>query len=191
MKDSTLAVLLRTGALAGLLAATVAAAAHGRPHDLIDLDIGVDADRVTFQVDSPLDSLLGFGHAPVSAIERNAAATLLKRMQGADWLVRIDPRAECALAHAELAAPVLNRPAPRSDAASAEIAEPAAGNHGSLIASYEFECRHMAALDFVQVSVFDEFKRVHRIAVRVAGAGAQFAVMLDRGSGAAKVRLKR
>jgi hypothetical protein len=191
MNDSTFATLVRTGALAGLLAATFAAAAHGRPHDLIDLDIGVDADRVTFQVDSPLDSLLGFGHAPVSAAERNAAATLLKRMEGADWLVRIDPRAQCALARTELAAPVLNRPAPKSEASSAAVAEPAAGNHGSLIASYEFECRHMAALDSVQVSVFDEFRRVQRISIRVAGAGAQFAVMLNRGSGAAMVRLKR
>ena len=70
--------------------ATEAAHVHGS----MQLDIAVDKQLLSVQLEAPLDSLLGFERHPRSAAERQAADALLKQMTDAAALFKPDAAAQ-------------------------------------------------------------------------------------------------
>ena len=91
--------MIRRAFAAALLAACpvgapLAAQALGaHQHGVVQLDIAVDANRITIQMSSPLDNLLGFEHAPRNDTERARVAALLAALRGT--LFTIDPAGAC------------------------------------------------------------------------------------------------
>jgi hypothetical protein len=57
-------------AMAALAGATPALAASPHEHGVARLDVAVDAGRVSFSLETPLDNLLGFERAPRTDAER-------------------------------------------------------------------------------------------------------------------------
>ncbi len=151
--------------------ATEAAHVHGLMH----VDIAVDRQVLTVQLESPLDSLLGFERRPRTPAERQAADALLKQMGDAAALFKPDAAAQCLPTKASL------------ESAALQSTAPAAGNegdkeseHADLDASYEFRCAHPDKLTVVEVGLFDAFKRLQKIEVQVAGAKSQSKQTLRR-----------
>ena len=169
--------------LAGIVAADPAAA-HGRPHDLADVDVSVDAGTLSIQLDAPLDSLLGFGHAPKTDAQKRAAADLLLRVGKGDQLFHPDAGAGCTLTAAEIVAPSIQ---PR--AAGAKPLDPK--DHGVFNASYEFECRSPDRLYKIGIQLFDAFARLQTVDVRVAGPGGQSRHKLKRATADPEVPVRR
>lgn len=115
--------LLVCTALALALSATAAwSASKAHEHGAQKLDIAVEGDRLTIDMEAPLGKLLGFERTPHNDAERKAAADVLSRLRAGDGLFTPDAAAACTLARPEVKAPVL-------EAASAGAAK---GEHADL-----------------------------------------------------------
>lgn len=169
------ALHLSTGAQA-----TEAAHVHGLMH----LDIAVDQKLLTLQLETPLDSLLGFERPPRTPAERQAADALLKQMGNAAALFKPDTAAQCVLTKATIESAALQSKAPASEKESGPQSE-----HADLDANYEFNCAHPDKLTSVDIGLFDAFKRLQKIEVQVAGAKGQSKQTLQRPD--KRVRLAR
>ena len=170
--------MIRRGFAAALLAACLvgtplaAQALDAHQHGVVQLDIAVDAKRITVQLSSPLDNLLGFEHAPRNDAERGRVASMLAALRGT--LFVIDPAGACRVGAVQLnsAALQLGQPDP---------AEQQAG-HADLDASLEFECSTAARAGFVNTTLFERFAGIQRIDVQLATLRGQRKLTLARPS---------
>ncbi len=160
------------------LAAALAPAAHAagaHEHGVVKLDVAVEGGRVLVEIDTPLDNLLGFERAPRTDAERDKAAAVVKKLQDAANLFRIDGSAGCALAKVDL------RSAPLQ-LGSQPAAPSGKDGHGDLEGSFEFKCKAGAKAAFLEVGLFDAFPQVKRIELQVATPKGQMKATLRRPS---------
>lgn len=157
--------------LVALCLAPVLAQAGGKAHvhGIAKLDIAVEAAKITVQLESPLDNLLGFERAPRTDAERKQADAMVARLKAADAMFRIDPAARCALGKVELASSALKLGQP-------DLTEEA---HADIDGTFEFNCADAAKAAFIDVGLF-EFKRLQRLEVQVAASKGQFKRDLKR-----------
>ncbi|MFT3717588.1 ZrgA family zinc uptake protein [Pseudorhodoferax sp.] len=171
---------VRVAALALALAAPALAPAHeAHTHGRIELDVAVEAQRLSLRMESPLHDLLGFERAPRSVAERGRATALAERLRAADQLFVPDAAAECTLAEVGIEAPVLGlgTAAPAASAASAAPG-PAGEAHADLVLTASFDCRRTA--QHLDVRLFDAFPGVRTVAAQVAGPGGQGLTLLRK-----------
>lgn len=145
------------------------AAGKAHVHGVAKLDVAVEATKITLQLESPLDNLLGFERAPRTDAERRQADALVARLKAADAVFRIDPAAQCSLAKVELASAALKLGQP----------DPSQEGHADIDGTFEFNCADAAKAAFIDVGLF-EFKRMQRLEVQVAGPKGQFKRDLKR-----------
>jgi len=173
---------------AALFAASAIAQQHAHVHGRAELNVAVDAQTVTVQLESPLDGLLGFERAPRTDTERKRVADAIKRLQAADQLFRIDPAAQCTLKSVELESEALGL---GKDAATAP--QPAAkgphehdkkgghdDEHADIDVTAVFGCANAAKARFIDVGLFEAFPRYKAIDAQVAAPGGQFKPTLTR-----------
>lgn len=167
-----------------LLPVVWAAAAAGAPavhaagaheHGVVKLDVAVEGSRVLIEIDSPLDNLLGFERAPRTDAERDQAAALVKKLQDAAVLFRIDGSAGCTLAKVDLQSAPL-------DLGKKPAASSVKEGHGDLEGSFEFKCLAGAKAAFLEVGLFDAFPQVKRIDLQVVTPKGQMKATLRRPS---------
>jgi hypothetical protein len=166
-KSRSLALAIDALVLAALLAPPFAAFAqssagaaqqHAHVHGVAGLGVAVQGGTVTLSLESPLDSLIGFEHAPRSAPERAAVAALRATMQAPRELFKFDAEAACSLVKAEAESAIF-APAPAASASSA---------HADLDASFEYACAQPARLATLDVGLFKLYPRLHSVSVEVA-----------------------
>lgn len=168
-------------------------AQHAHVHGKLELDIAIEGTAVTIEMEAPLDSLLGFERAPRTDAEREAVASMTKRLRAADQLFVIDPAAGCKLGPVQLDSPVLSgdKPAETKPAAGAKVgdakaaAKPAAkpaedGDHADLDASFAFNCVDASRARYVEVQLFDAFKNLRQIESEIVAPQGQFKRVLRR-----------
>lgn len=164
-----------------LSAAGAVAQQHAHVHGRAELNVAVDAQTVTIQLESPLDSLLGFERAPRTDAERKRVADAVKRLQAADKLFRIDPAAQCALKSVELESEVLGlgkdaAAAPQPAAKSGDKHDHKGGDedeHADIDVTAVFGCANAGKARFVDVGLFEAFPRYKAIDAQVAAPGGQ------------------
>ena len=166
MKVAAIALLL--AALPGLPAA-FAASAH--EHGVAHLDVAVEGQRITLQLESPLDSLLGFERAPRTGAERRRADAAVAKLRAADKLFAIDGAAQCKLTKADLSSAALKL---------GPAGEPDADGHADIDGSFEFDCADAARAGFIDVGLFQAFPRMQRIEVQTITPKAQLKATLRR-----------
>jgi hypothetical protein len=175
-------IVLASRLRASLPLALAALAMHGpvlahkaHEHGAATLDLAVEAGRVTVELDSPLDGLVGFERAPRTDAERKTVDAAVAALRQPDLLFRIDPASQCTPQGVELTAPRLGLggTAPAADAAGA------GGEHADLQARYAFECRGRPPA-FVEVGLFEAFRRLSRIDVQWVTPKAQGKASLKR-----------
>jgi hypothetical protein len=152
---------------AGSLAAPLGAVAqsadgavhqHAHVHGVAKLGVAVQGATVTLALESPLDSLIGFEHAPRSAAERAAVTALRATMHAPRELFKFNTEAACSLVKAE-AESALFAAAPAASASS---------EHADLDASFEYACAQPAKLATLDVDLFKVYPRLHSVSVEVA-----------------------
>jgi hypothetical protein len=136
---------------------------HAHVHGVARLGVAVQGATVTLSLESPLDSLIGFEHAPRSAAERAAVATLQAAMQAPRELFRFNAEAACSLVKAEAESALF----------SAAPAASAASEHADLDASFEYACGQPARLATLDVGLFKLYPRLHTVSVEVATGKGQ------------------
>ena len=156
------------------LSMSVAAGAQGHPHvhGAATLGIVVETGRVTVQLETPLDGLLGFERAPRTDAEKRRVADAATTLKGADSLFRFTPAAGCTSASVELNSAALGLGHPDPGEAHAE--------HADLDATFVFRCPHTERLTEVDVGLFSAFAGMNRLLVEVVTARGQFKRELTR-----------
>ena len=164
---------------------TVLAKEGAHVHGLVKLDVAVDAKTLTVQLEAPLDSLLGFEHRPRTDAQKQAAEAVLTQMKEGATLIRPEAAALCKPTKATVEADALQPAAPTASKASKSSKE---DEHADLDASFEFSCEQPDKLTFIELGLFDAFKRIQKIEVQVAGAKGQSKVTLKRPDKMLKLR---
>ncbi len=149
------------------------------------MNVSVDAQSIDIQLEVPLDNFLGFERAPRNDAERKRVADMVARLQAADTLFLIDPRARCTLSRVVLESAVLGlapatatNPAPAPPAAAGNQ-KPADG-HAEIEVSATFDCPSAELARHIDVKLFEAFKGTRSIDAQVAGAQGQFKRRLNR-----------
>lgn len=134
-------------------------------HGLLKLDIAVEARKLSLQMESPLDNLVGFERAPRNDAERKRVDAALAKLKAGQALFSIDPAAQCSLVKVELTSAALKLGAP----------EPASKNseHADIDAVFEFDCQNAARAAFIDIGLFDAFAGMQQIDVQVAAPTGQ------------------
>jgi hypothetical protein len=157
-----------------LLPAMALAEGKAHQHGVLKLDIAVEARKLSLQMESPLDNLVGFERAPRNDAERKRVDAALAKLRAGQTLFGIDPAAQCSLAKVELTSAALKlgaaQPAPASKGSE----------HADIDAAFEFDCQDAARAAFIDVGLFDAFAGMKQIDVQVATPTAQRKQTLKR-----------
>ncbi len=160
--------------LAALIAAGSLQAAPPHQHGVAQLDVAVDKGRVSIELQTPLDNLLGFERAPRSDAERDKVAAAVAKLRDGQTLFRIDAAAGCTLVKAELD----SLPLQLGNAQAKTSA--AAGDHADLDGHYEFRCKDGARAGSIEVGLFEAFAGLSRIELQVQTPKGQIKATLRR-----------
>ena len=146
-------------------AATPTHVQQAHVHGVARLGIAVQDKTLTVQLESPLDSLIGFEHRPTTPAQKAAVSALQAAMHAPKDLFRFDAAAACVLTKSEAESAVFQPP---------EAGAAAADDHADLDASFEFRCANPARLTVVETNLFIAYPRLKRLAVDVATDKSQF-----------------
>ena len=167
------ALLRASIACAALLAAPLVSQAQApHEHGVVHLDVAVDAKRITIQMSSPLDNLIGFERAPRTEAERQRVAAMVASLRASSRLFAIDPAAACKPGAVELSSAALQLGKP-------DPAELQAG-HADIDASFEFDCTDAGRAGFIDTTLFGAFAGMQRIAAQIASNRGQRQLTLTR-----------
>jgi hypothetical protein len=165
----------RIGMLAlGLCALhAVPAAEHAHVHGIVSLNVAIEGNTVTLQLEAPLNSLVGFEHAPRTDAQKQAVKAMLERFKSPQALFGLSPAAACTLKHSSAESAALK---PDTGAKPA-----GADEHGDLDADIEFDCAQAAVLRSIDLSgLLAAFPRIRRIDAQVVSPAGQFKRTLRR-----------
>jgi hypothetical protein len=164
-----------------LLSATSACgqehAAH--VHGVAHLDVALEGTTLSLQLESPLDNLLGFEHAPTNKAEAEKAKRMAAKLRAADRLFALTPAAGCkpekvTLESSALTAELLGEPEDEHEHEHAHEAHGHAGEHehageeghADLEAFWQFRCARPADLQSVEIRLFRDFSGLHTLEVQ-------------------------
>jgi hypothetical protein len=147
----------------------------------------LDGGKLLVELESPLDNLVGFEHAPRTEQQRAAIRKMDERLQAADRMLRPAAAAGCTVRGVSIehpyrtqaaggAAPVASAK-PRAGESKGQGAKPA-DTHAELRATYELECGKPEALDRLEVLLFDTFPGMKRIRAQTASPRGQSSKIL-------------
>lgn len=141
-------------------------------HGVAILQVAVDGSTVQLGLDTPLDNLLGFEHAPRTGKEKQAVQAMADMLRHPEKLFIPTPAAQCTPGTVQLDAPVLNLGKAEHNAGEED------GDHADLEAAITFDCRVPSALKGFEVRLFDPFPRIRRLNAQVVGPRGQSAARL-------------
>ena len=139
-------------------------------HGHAELDVAIDRQTITLHLSSPLDGIVGFERAPRTDAERKRVSEATTRLQAADRLFVPDPAAGCKLSQATLSSPVLGL----GKAEGHDHGHSHTDKHHDIDVHIVFACTDAGKARFIDVKLFDAFKRIRSIDAQVASGNGQF-----------------
>ena len=158
---------------------------HAHVHGVLSLNVAVDAQALTLQMEVPLDNFLGFERGPRTDAERKLDADMVARLKAADKLFVLDPKAGCSLSKVKLESAVLELGDKAKPATPPAKTAPAKGGkepegHADIDVDISFTCTNASQARFIDVKLFDAFKGVRTINAQVASGQGQFKRTLSK-----------
>ncbi len=172
VKRIYIALSLSAGLLASLAVSSVHA--HGgqaHVHGTAILQVVVEGSDVEIALQSPLDNLVGFEHAPRTDAQRKAMQAMTDQFQNPLSLFVPNAEAGCTAQPSELHLPFDSEAQGGRDSHSHE-------NHAEMEAVLRFQCANSAALKGVEVLLFGRFPGLHSLDVQVVSPRGQAAARL-------------
>jgi hypothetical protein len=140
---------------------------HAHVHGVAKLEIAVEGGSLSLHLESPLEGVLGFEHAPGNDQERAAVAAMRRKLADGGKLFAPTTAAQCTLKSVQVEAPTLD-------------AKPVVGEvHGDLDADFLFTCAQPARLTGLEVRLFEAFPKLRRIDAQVVSGKGQSAMRLS------------
>jgi hypothetical protein len=141
---------------------------HAHVHGVAKLEVAVEGSQIDLHLQSPLEALLGFEHAPRSDKERAAVARMHQALKQADKLFVPTKAAGCKLVSVQVEAPSL------------EVGHgDGQDEHGDLEADFRFTCAQPGKLTGMEVRLANAFPRMRRIDAQVVSGKGQSAARLS------------
>ena len=147
-------------------------AAKAHVHGEGKLDVAIDKEKITLNLELPLDAAVGFERAPKNDKEKAALAAADKALKDTATLFVPTQAAHCSVVSTDVKIPNLGGDGKHDHAHEGEE------HHADIDASYVFRCTNPAALKGIETTIFKHFKRLYRLEVQRAGPGGQGAMRL-------------
>ena len=168
-----------------LLSVTLHAGEKAHQHGVAILEVAVDGGTLRLRLESPLDNLAGFEHAPKNEAQKKTIRAMADKLNRPVTLFAPSPQAACVPVSTRIESQVLG-PALLQVAGNppaADNREKAPGpqhedGHAELIADYEFRCAQPQHLSALEVKLFDAFPNLKQLDAKVAGPRGQKAARL-------------
>lgn len=140
------------------LSATYASAGYrqlgAHVHGIAHLDLLLDGNTLTLDLDSPAVNLLGFEHTPNSDSEHKVLKRVTTQLHDTTALFSLPKVAGCRAVKAVVNSPLLD--------ATAQGQE----KHADMTASYLFTCSTPVELDAITVNLFRLYPGIHKLEVQ-------------------------
>ena len=147
------------------MAAQTAAHVHGRAQ----MNIAVEGSTITIVIEAPLDTLLGFEHAPRTAKEKQLASAAIATLQSENTIVLADAAAQCSTKKLEINDSALQKP-------------DAKGSHADIDITLELSCKQPSQLKSFDVTLFKSFQRIQSINVQMLKGAKSSRQIMKRSS---------
>jgi hypothetical protein len=148
--------------LYGINSAALADEAH--VHGAAKLQIAVEGERLEVILVSPLENLMGFEHAPRNDKERKAVKSMSDAFSKPDALLKPTAAAKCSAEPAKITSPVTGH-------GSEKLSENDA--HAELEAVIVYQCANPAALNGMEVRLFQAFPQLKQVRADVVSDRGQ------------------
>ncbi|HPR08069.1 MAG TPA: DUF2796 domain-containing protein [Denitromonas sp.] len=133
-------------------------------HGVAGLSLVQEGTTITLGFESPLDSLVGFEHAPRTDAQKQALQKARAALENAATAVALPAAAACVARAVTVEMPFGSK---------AHAGHDDHDKHADAEAEYVFECAQPAALGTVTVGLFKAFPRLQRIDAEAATAAGQ------------------
>jgi len=164
------ASLLLACSLSALPAAAEYRQHEAHVHGVARLDVLLDGNTLTIDLDTPAVNLLGFEHVPQNEGEEATLKQVAARLHNPAALFSLPKGAQC-------------------NAGAPSVHSPLFGNaleqqheHADIEASYIFTCRYPVELDGMSINLFRPFAGIHKIEVQQITPSKQGAAELTADS---------
>ena len=179
------AIAVTIGSLTVTLPAT--AQQHAHTHGRMTLDVAVDVQSIALAIESPLESFLGFERAPRTDTEHKRVADMVAHLNAADQLFQPDPAAACKLSKVELTSSALGLGTKKEEVYRHSHDEEHGHDHtddehANINVDIVFTCARATEARFIDVKLFDAYKRIRTIDTQVAAPQGQFKRVLQPGT---------
>ena len=154
---------------------TFAHAGKAHVHGNAEMQVVVEGKALEIALQSPMDSLVGFEHAPRNDKQRKAIQAVEERLQSPAALFVPTAEAKCTADPAEVVLPFKS--------ASGQEKHDKHGKHdkdvhSELEATVRFQCENPSALKGMEVKLFEAFPKLHRVDVQAVSSRGQAAARL-------------
>lgn len=143
----------------GLVSTPLLAGPHGHAHGKGEMELTVQGSSIRGVFRTPMDSLLGFEHAPKTDAQRKAVESLKSRLADPSRFFVPTPAAQCTPRAAE--------------ASSTLFTGKVADGHSDLEYRFGFDCANVAQLKGLEAVLFADYPRLHQIRAQVVTEKAQ------------------
>lgn len=141
-------------------------------HGVGSLNLVVDGNDVSIELDSPAENLLGFEYLPTSDADKAKVKALRAQLTEAQTLFLFPAAAACRLAGVELNSALFDAVADDHGLAHDQT-EQTAEAHADIQAQFQFTCAQAAQLDQIQVALFSAFPGTERLLLQAIGPQGQ------------------
>lgn len=148
--------------------------AHGSKahvHGHASMQVAVEGKEIIIDWQSPMDSVVGFEHAPRNEKQRQAIKAVEDQFRSPEKLFIPTADAKCTAQPAEVKLPF------KADGGTAKDKNDQEA-HSDLEAAIHFKCENPAALKGMELKLFDAFSRLQRVDVQTIGPRGQSAARL-------------
>lgn len=153
-----------------ILVNATAAPGESHVHGEAQVDISLDGPVLEVALKSPLESLVGFEHAPRTKAQQRAMRDMTQAFRQPEKLFAPTAGAQCKAEPAAVSVPALK------DAGHTHAADK--DTHAELETTITFRCLVPTALRSIEFKLFGVFPRMQRIAVQFVGPKGQTAATL-------------
>jgi hypothetical protein len=153
---------------------------HAHVHGVAKLEVAVEGGHLSLHLETPLEGVLGFEHAPRNDKERATASQMRKTLTDAGKLFLPTTAAQCALKSVQIEAPTLDAKSTKGKDQHADLhSDQHADQHSDLNADFVFSCAQPNKLTGMDVRLFQAFPKMRRIDAQVVSGKGQKATRLS------------
>ena len=153
-------------------ASNTAVAAKGHSHGKANFDVALDGNTIKVIGDIPLEAVVGFERVPSNEADTTKVKAAAALLRNADKLFSFSEEANCKAKQTELGSAAINGALLGAPAKAAVLSTPTEA-HIDINAVWTFQCEKPDALKGMAVNLFDDFKGLKVIQVKVAGGKRQ------------------